>query len=40
MMLLSCVDVEQNAPDDVAELLLTVMIGALRPEILLDLRVG
>ena len=40
MLLLSCVDVEQNAPDEVAELLLTVLFGALRPEILLTSVVG
>jgi AcrR family transcriptional regulator len=36
MMLLSCVDVGQSAPDEVAELLLTVLFGCLRPELLTD----
>lgn len=36
LMLLSCVDVDQNSPDGTAELLLTVMLGTLRPELLVD----
>jgi len=36
LLLLSCVDVDQDSPDGTAELLLTVMLGTLRPELLVD----
>lgn len=36
MLLLSCVDLAQDDPEGVAELLLTVLFGTLRPELVLD----